>query len=224
MKKNYTIVFAVIAAVIVLCAFWGCSSSDDDDGPSLPPAEEAPLGNTMIPLAEGEQVYEANGSPYNPGSTKNVKPETDTSGSSSFHADLETLSSITADGKLTLKLPVFTDTYWNECNNEYIYIKEGDGLTANPSDVRYAHVHDFRVVSESLRLVKTKGANTVTYLYVDKDARIWGETEEGDGMTNHVNLNLKRGWNSVIQSVSGSNMTTAGGIPDGDYKWVVEAD
>ncbi|MDR1316185.1 MAG: hypothetical protein LBK13_04850 [Spirochaetales bacterium] len=32
MKKNYTIVFAFIAALIALCAFWGCSSSDDDDG------------------------------------------------------------------------------------------------------------------------------------------------------------------------------------------------
>jgi hypothetical protein len=35
MKKNYTIVFAVITALIALCAFWGCDSSgDDDDGSS----------------------------------------------------------------------------------------------------------------------------------------------------------------------------------------------
>jgi hypothetical protein len=32
MKKNYTIVFVFITALIALCAFWGCSSSDDDDG------------------------------------------------------------------------------------------------------------------------------------------------------------------------------------------------
>jgi hypothetical protein len=35
MKKNYTIVFAVITALIALCAFWGCASGgDDDDGSS----------------------------------------------------------------------------------------------------------------------------------------------------------------------------------------------
>jgi hypothetical protein len=55
MKKNYTIVFAVIAALIALCAFWGCASGGDDDdsgsaGPIGSAADLAKIGTPGYPL------------------------------------------------------------------------------------------------------------------------------------------------------------------------------
>jgi hypothetical protein len=55
MKKNYTIVFSVIAALIVLCAFIGCNSGgDDDSGPpsrTIGSAEDvAKIGTSGYPL------------------------------------------------------------------------------------------------------------------------------------------------------------------------------
>jgi hypothetical protein len=51
MKKNYTIVFAVIAALIVLCAFWGCDSGGDDDSGSPGNASDlTKIGTPGYPL------------------------------------------------------------------------------------------------------------------------------------------------------------------------------
>jgi hypothetical protein len=56
MKKNYTIVFAVVTALIALCAFWGCSSGGDDDdsgsaGPIGSAADLAKIGTPGYPLS-----------------------------------------------------------------------------------------------------------------------------------------------------------------------------
>ncbi|MDR1315469.1 MAG: hypothetical protein LBK13_01240, partial [Spirochaetales bacterium] len=55
MKRNYTIVFAVITALIALCAFWSCDSGGDDD--TSPPsgfigsaADLAKIGTSGYPL------------------------------------------------------------------------------------------------------------------------------------------------------------------------------
>ncbi|MDR1315448.1 MAG: hypothetical protein LBK13_01135, partial [Spirochaetales bacterium] len=138
MKKNYTMVFAVIAALIALCAFWGCSSSDDDDdGPA-----SAGLGDKEITLATGEQVYNDDGSEYKPGSVQTVRTLSGQTGSS--YAALS-LGSIDTDGKLTLKLPVFT--YWGELGGGSF----DPGLTVNPSDVKSVDVREFTVSSSGLR-------------------------------------------------------------------------
>jgi hypothetical protein len=200
MKKNYKVFFAVIAALIVLCAFWGCSSSDDDDGPSLPNAEEAGLGNdAQITLATEEQVYNTDGSHYN--STTDVEPHTD---SSSFNDDVKGLSDITS-GKLTLKLPRFT--YWGEVDPSWL---QALGFTATPSDVQTFYMGSLDLNSAALR--KTDGTNEVKYIYADKDARIQGTSEEGTP----IDLILKQGWNQVIEGPSG--MVT--GNPGAGYKWV----
>jgi hypothetical protein len=46
MKKNYTVVFATVLALIALCAFWGCSSSGDDDDFTPQPAKNVYVGFT----------------------------------------------------------------------------------------------------------------------------------------------------------------------------------
>jgi hypothetical protein len=223
MKKNYTMVFAVVTVLIALCAFWGCSSSDDDDGPSLPNAEEAGLGDVEISIAAGEQVYETNGTtPYTfaPGPVKTVKTYASDTGLSYISDVVAAGSEITYEGKLTLKLPVFT--HWDDTDVD-IWHTEMEGLTANPSDVKTFHVGSFAINSGELDLGQTNGTHDVSYVYADKDATIQGVTNE-DGMTFHVNLKLKKGWNSVIGGSSGSGWTMATGTPDGTYKWVVYAD
>ncbi|MDR1317147.1 MAG: hypothetical protein LBK13_09775 [Spirochaetales bacterium] len=209
MKKNYTVFFAVIAALIVLCAFWSCSSSDDDDGPSLPNAEEASLGDdAQVPLATVEQVYDADGDPYN--STNNVEPHTD---SSSFNTGVKTLSSISS-GKLTLELPRFT--YWGEVDPLWLQTM---GFTANPSDVQTFYMGGLDVDSTSFMLNKTDGTNEVKYIYADRDAVIQGTGGDEEGIF-VANLILKQGWNLAISNPT--SMRTA--IPGAGYKWVVSDD
>ncbi|MDR1315378.1 MAG: hypothetical protein LBK13_00780 [Spirochaetales bacterium] len=59
MKKNYTIVFAVIVALIVLCAFWGCDSGGDDDSGS--PSVSNPIGNAADLAKIGTPGYPLDG-------------------------------------------------------------------------------------------------------------------------------------------------------------------
>jgi hypothetical protein len=61
---------------------------------------------------------------------------------------------------------------------------------------------------------------SVTLFYANKDGTING-TETRDGMTMTYNVSLKQGWNTVIATVSGSNVTGTSGHPDASYKWVV---
>ncbi|MDR1316180.1 MAG: hypothetical protein LBK13_04825 [Spirochaetales bacterium] len=56
MKKNYTIVFAVIAALIALCAFWSCDSGGDDDSGSA-----GSVGSANDLMKIGTQGYPLNG-------------------------------------------------------------------------------------------------------------------------------------------------------------------
>jgi hypothetical protein len=199
MKKNYTVFFAVIAVLIVLCAFWGCSSSDDDDGP--PPAEE-------ISWAVEEQVYQPGGSEYQPGSAQTVRPESGDVGSSYADAVAD-VSSIDADGKLTLKLPVFN---WNKFGGTPL----DTGLTANPPDVKFVYVDSFNVVGSGLNLGKnrTSGGGRLGYVCADKNAVITGVSDSGES----INLILKRGWNPVIPGGPGSTMVVG---EHGDGYWNV---
>jgi hypothetical protein len=225
MKKNYTIVFAAVTALIVLCAFWGCSSSDDDDGPSLPHAEEAGLGDTEITVAAGVQVYKMeDGNPYVPGMEVTVRPRS-SKFDSNYAGAVEAVSKITSDGKLTLKLPVYT--YWGDYTDDLL---EEQGITADPSDVKIARVDNFRPTTSGVRLDNnnTNGESWrgVSYIYADKDAIVMGvyEDQNGDGLpvSFYVDMILKQGWNSVIQSsLSGSNATVVTGIPGAGYRWEV---
>jgi hypothetical protein len=223
MKKNYTIVFAAITALIALCAFWGCSSGDDnDDGPSLPPAEEAWLGDKVIMLAEGEQVYQEDGTPcvFNPGTpTKTVRPR---NVGASYVTAVETVSSIDEYGILTLKLPPYNTTYWTEFTGTL-----DTGLTADPPDVKHVMVEDFGVSdSEGFRFRKRNEtwSEGINYIYVDKDARIYGVTTVNDAGGQHtvyVNLILKKGWNLIITKFSGSDYEMKTGIPGDEHRWIV---
>jgi hypothetical protein len=226
MKKNYTVVFAVIVALLVLCAFWGCSSSDDDDdGPSLPHAEEAGLGNTEITLATGVQVYsKADGTPYAPDGEKQVRPRNSHRlGNSYLAAVISAGSKITFNGNLTPKLPVYTP-YWSD----YDAPPRDKFLTADPPDVKIARVENFSANSGEFRLDNnhTNGASWVHYMYANKDAIVTGVYKEelnGVPFSWYVNLKLKEGWNSVIQSVSVSNstVTEVTGFPSAGYRWEV---
>jgi hypothetical protein len=216
MKKNYTIVFAVIAALIVLCAFWSCSSSDDDDGPSLPQAEEASLGNVQITVADRVQVYKTDGSEYKPGSAVAVEPKS--SNSISYTAAVAALSNIDANGKLTLKLPIFT--YWSEINPTKF---QNDGLTAVPPDVRTAEIRTLEITVSGTRFElynnSTNGQSNARYIYADKDATIQGVEDDGDT----IDLILKAGWNSVIKkNVSGSDWAIVTGKHGSGYRWEAE--
>jgi hypothetical protein len=213
MKKNYTVFFAVIAALIALCAFWGCSSSDDDDGPP-----EGFLGNAQITLADGEQVYKEDGSNYIPVSAPEAVRTSNNCGAS-YGDSVAALSSIDATGKLVLKLPVITN--WSETLDEG-YLEEG--TPADPSDVRVVLADNFRVpdiAGKKARLKKVKGANNyVIYTYADKDAHVWGESDD-QGTHITMEMFLKRGWNVGIASVSGSNETWVNGSPGDGYKWTL---
>jgi hypothetical protein len=215
MKKNYTIVFAFIAALIALCAFWGCSSSDDDDD-SVP---SSALGDKKITLAGGEaRVYNNDNSEYKPASSKTVQAQSSQTGAS--YAAL-TLGSIDTDGKLTLKLPVFTQ--WEEIGGGADLA--GLGLTAAPSDVKIVTVDDFLVDGKTLELQNKNSGKQgkINYIYANKDAHISGQIPIGGG-TQDVNLILKKGWNSVIITFlsSSSNSTCVNGSPDDGFKWVLD--
>ncbi|MDR1317924.1 MAG: hypothetical protein LBK13_13745 [Spirochaetales bacterium] len=224
MKKNYTMVFATVTALIALCAFWGCSSSDDDDGPSLPQAEEASLGNVQITVADGVQVYKADGTtPYTftPGPAKQVTTYNHVSGS--YAAAVAALSSIDANGKLTLKLPVVTD--WTGFDSNGF---QDDGLAADPFDVKTVEIRTlvFSVSSDNFELdnINTTNGDTLRYIYADKDARISGVEDDGDT----VDLILKQGWNAVIK-IRGKNGTGSGGAlvtgkHGSGYRWVASDD
>jgi hypothetical protein len=224
MKKNYTMVFTIALALIALCAFWGCSSSDDDDdGPSLPYAEEASLGDVNISLATGEeQVYNADGSEYKPGSPKEVWTYSSET-SPSYSDDVAGLSSIDADGKLTLDLPVFT--YWDEV--EVSWHTDMGFTTVKPPDVRTAHVGELSVGASSgsreCILWKTNGTSMAEYIYADKDAVITGKSspnEEGGTMT--ANLILKKGWNLAIgYNAPDGSISLASGDPGPAFRWEV---
>jgi hypothetical protein len=103
-------------------------------------------------------------------------------------------------------------------------------LTANPPDVKTAAVNNFKFSDSGsdFRLDNNNatGGGRVIYMYADKDAIIKGVYED-DGVTLYVNLILKKGWNSVIESWSGSNpdsATQATGIPGAGYRWEVSDD
>jgi hypothetical protein len=220
MKKNYTVFFAVIAALIALCAFWGCSSSDDDDdGPSLPPAEEAGMGDVEISIAAGEQVYKTDGSEYKPGIAKDVLTPSGDAGDNYADDVIAAGSTITAEGKLTLKLPVFT--HWSDADVE-VWHTGMEGLTANPSDVKTLHVGSF-FISGGSEFGQKNAEHDVSYVYADKDARIQGTSPDGE-WTIHAELILKQGWNSIIWTESGSNLYMRTGIPGAGYKWVLADD
>jgi hypothetical protein len=229
MKKNYTVVFAVIVALLVLCVFWGCSSSDDDDdGPSLPHAEEAGLGNTEITLATGVQVYnKADGTPYTPGVEYLVRPRDRQQLGNSYCAAVEAVSKVTSDGKLTLKLPVY-NTYWSEHKFNGTTFWDGLDITANPPNTKIAYVDNFFIIlssSNSLMLQNNNvnGESKATYMYADRDAIVTasfeGEGDDGEPITIYVNAILKQGWNSVIESVSGSTWTIVSGNHGAGYRW-----
>ncbi|MDR1286186.1 MAG: hypothetical protein LBK08_01115 [Treponema sp.] len=217
MKKNYTIVFTAVLALIALCAFLGCDSGGDDDGSSLPLAEVASLGTGEITLAEGAQVYNEDGTPYTPGTGKTVRPESGDVGSSYADA-VAAVSGIDAAGKLTLKLPVFTSLYWDAFGGTTMPA----GLTANPSDVKLADMTYLHVDGGALRLRRnnTNGRGVVSYTYVDKDAVITGEFDD-HGETIFANLILKLGWNLVIEGRFGSNTAMVTGSPGDGYRWEV---
>jgi hypothetical protein len=212
MKKNYTIVFAAIAALIVLCAFWSCDSgSDDDGGPS------SALGDKEITLAEGVQVYNDDGSEYQPGSVQTVRAQSSQTGAS--YAALS-LGSIDADGKLTLNLPVFTQ--WSEIGGGAV-----TGLTVEPPDVKVAEVSSFLVAGNDLRLQNNDGGKNqiINYEYADRDAHIYGQgTVTNPAGLVEINLFLKKGWNSVIidfpPDYPSSNSTMVTGSPGAGFKWV----
>jgi hypothetical protein len=204
MKKNYTIVFAVIAALIALCAFCGCSSSDDDDGPS---------GDLQI--STGEQVYNKNGTEYKPGSVKQVQTHTNDTGAS--YAAL-TVGSIDADGKLILNLPAFTQ--WGEVGGGTV-----TGLTAEPSNVKVVGVSCFLVAGRVFLNKNTDSAAEwiINYIYADRDAHIYGQ-DTVEGGQQELNLILKKGWNTEIiyfpSDFPSSNSTAVVGNPGAGYKWV----
>jgi hypothetical protein len=216
MKKNYKVFFAAIAALIVLCAFWGCSSSDDDDGPSLP---EGFLGDEQITIAEGVQVYK-DGSEYKPVSAQTVRAQFSQTGASYAALDL---GSIDTDGILTLNLPVFT--YWSEIGGGVNLV--GLGLTVVPPDVKVVMVEDFPVDGRHLRFRNKNSGNrgAINYIYANKDAHISGQIPVSGGQQ-YVNLILKKGWSSsIIDFLSdspASDSTSVIGNPGDGFKWVLE--
>jgi hypothetical protein len=230
MKKNYTIVFAVIAALIALCAFWGCSSSDDDDSPyspPLPPAEEAGLGDVEITVAAGEQVYNADGTtPYTfaPGAAKVVWVANSDIGSN-YNTAVAALSSIDSNGKLTLKLPVFS--FWADADVKVWHTEVG--LTAVPSDVQTAQVSTLKfgsslgITENMLRKTNADGTSEVYYVYADKDAEIHDETSpDEEGKTGRVDLILKKGWNLAIgYNAPDGSISLTSGDPGPAFRWEV---
>ncbi|MDR1316700.1 MAG: hypothetical protein LBK13_07485 [Spirochaetales bacterium] len=204
MKKNYTVVFAAVTALIALCAFWGCSSSDDDDGPSLPNAEESGLGNeTSI---SGERVYNNNGTSYSPGSTMKTVWADDSG--SVYKAVVAANSRIETNGTLTLKLSDFISAGdWSQVDaNQF----QTDGLQVTPSDVRTVLVGVHGIRTDDFKLAKTNGTHTAEFVYADKDATVQGV---------NVDLILQQGWNWIIADISSGTVIT--GIPDSTYRWVI---
>jgi hypothetical protein len=232
MKKNYIVFFTTVLALTALCAFWGCSSSDDDDGPSPLQAEEAGLGKeiTLTPT-QGVQVYKMeDGSPFTPPTGEvTVRPRS-SKFNSNYAAAVEAVSRITSTGMLTLKLPEYT--YWGDYTDDLL---AEEGITADPPDVKIARVDNFKATTGGFRLdnnsINTTNGESwrgVSYIYADKDAIVTGvyEDQNGEGMpvSFYVNLILKEGWNSIIQSLSGSNATVVTHIPGAGYRWEAYAD
>jgi hypothetical protein len=226
MKKNYMIVFAAIAALIVLCAFWGCSSSDDDDDPSLllPLAEEASLGNAEITsiVTNGQIFKKSDGNPLNSISAGSVWTSVSMTGSS-YSSAVALHSSITTDGKLTLQLPVFTQ--WDDVDPAWVQneVLGQEGLTVviNPPDVRTVSVG--AVFASGVSDIRnTNGSQRNEYWYADRDAVI--QVVKNNGVGEPVillNLNLKKGWNSTIMTEGTGGKI---GRPDSSFKWTTYDD
>ncbi|MDR1317371.1 MAG: hypothetical protein LBK13_10920 [Spirochaetales bacterium] len=202
MKKNYTIVVAAIAALIVLCAFWSCDSGGDDDSP---PGD--------LQVSAGEQVYNKDGTEYKPGSVQTVRTTSERTGAS--YAAL-TIGSIDADGKLTLNLPVFTQ--WGEIGGGTV-----TDLTADPPDVKAVVVDNFVVAGKEFQNRKNPGGRVINYTYADRDAHIYGQSAHEEGGQQEFNLILKKGWNSTIvyfpPDFPVSNSTVVTGSPGDGYRW-----
>ncbi|MDR1317507.1 MAG: hypothetical protein LBK13_11615 [Spirochaetales bacterium] len=220
MKKNYTIVFPSIVILIVLCAFWGCSSSGDDDGPPLPDG----LGDeTSI---SGEQVYNSDATtPYGPlGAVKTVQTDPGNPSSvgtgSTYSAAVAVDSRIETNGTLTLKLPDFASSgVWAEVGSNQL---QDMGLQVNPSNVRTVLVGMYGILADSFSLLKTNGTHTAEYIYADRDATVKGVLNDVPGGRN-VNLILRKGWNWLITDMSsGSEGELTTGAPDSSYKWVID--
>jgi hypothetical protein len=213
MKKNYTLVFAAGAILIVLCAFWGCSSSDDDDGPPLPDG----LGNeTSI---SGEPVYNSDGTtPYDPlGAVKTIRTSPSNTGST-YSAAVAANSRIETDGTLTLKLPDFASSgVWAEVDPNQL---QDMGLQVNPSNARIFTVGTQGVRTDSSDLLKTNGTYTAEYVYADKDATVKGVLND-EAVERSVNLILRKGWNWIITAKSDPQDVTTG-TPDSTYRWVIK--
>ncbi|MDR1315851.1 MAG: hypothetical protein LBK13_03160 [Spirochaetales bacterium] len=242
MKKNYTIVFIAVAVLIVLCAFWGCSSSDDDDdGPSLPNAEDGFLGNGTLSIEPEPQVYSKTDgiTPYTftgPG-TKSVRTRDDDMSLGSNYAlgnnyqnAVAAISSIDEHGKLTLKLPAVTS--WEDFNNGDI---SGVGITVNPPDVKVGELKRFFVSDTPEDLVLSysyeniNGESLVHYVYANQDASVsgvktWTNSGDGNEYPLYMNLTLKQGWNSVlwIPFSNPEHWEVKTGLPGAGYKWVVQ--
>jgi hypothetical protein len=225
MKKNYTIVFAAVTALIVLCAFWGCDSSDDDDGLLLPLAEEASLGNTTItPITTNEQVYKkSDGNPCDSVSPGDVRTSVSNTGSN-YRLTVAEISSITANGKLTVKLPVFTQ--WDDVDPAWLQkevLEKGFTAVINPPDVQIVSVGVFQA-SGIPDMRKTNGPQVNEYWYANKDAIIQAVSNADGETVTILNLNLKLGWNSVITTTLGGAVTGTTGRPDSSFKWTAYDD
>jgi hypothetical protein len=191
------------------------------DGSSLPDAEIASLGNIEIEPATGVRVYNENGGAYNPGAEKKVWALSGDAGDTYMNAVVTAGSNITSDGKLTLKLPVFSSYgNWDEITSFH----EKAGLTANPSDVKTVYLGSLDVGDGEKELVRRKTSAEIDYLYADKNAVVQGVYVD-NGYTGHINMILKKGWNLIIETRTGpSTWTFVTGIPSdlADYKWIVE--
>jgi hypothetical protein len=126
-------------------------------------------------------------------------------------------------GKLTIKLGIPKDEYFQDCSS----LIEG-GITVTPSNAKVFTLlcdDDGYITSdEKYGLACLKDQETLDddemagFIYADRDVTIKGTETNGDGTT--YNVSLKKGWNYWIIADSYSTITSSLSQPNG-YKWVV---
>ncbi|MDR2717594.1 MAG: hypothetical protein LBB89_05975 [Treponema sp.] len=120
---------------------------------------------------------------------------------------------LTADGKFTLKL-----TEPKTLLDVTDFFGSGLTITEGLQILNISTLYDGGSSIWTKYIMWRKDANnSVLLTYANKDGSIKGTDSYGDT----VNISLKKGWNTAIVSMSGSNGTAISGKPDASYKWVV---
>ena len=208
----------------------GTLTADDKWVVSNPPNNgnnggDGSLGNTLT--IKDAQVYMWDGD--KPGSQYNGTVEGLYIGSTLPTDVIDGTPSVTlTNGKLNVTLGMPKDSALS--NLETILGSIPEGVTVSPSGAKFFMFMGFTNSAEwnggttVTQVYQGSGNRWVTYWYCDKDVNITGKnsgTNNGQPLTSDYAMYLKSGWNSVIQTVTGTGQSIKNGTPTADDKWVV---